>query len=110
MNYNFLNLFNSSTTDILNELIDEYTSCISTYDQKASIVLNYYEKIINTLNSNFKMDALSDDLEELAKYKISLDTPYIIMINEINALKTILISKLNEDKIENHILLILSLF
>ena len=110
MNYNFLNLFNSSTTEILDELIDEYTSCISTYDQKASITLSYYTKIIDTLNSNFKINTLLHDFEELAKYKISLDTPYIIITNEINALKTILISKLDEDKIGENILFILSLF
>ncbi|MEA2092316.1 MAG: diguanylate cyclase [Campylobacterota bacterium] len=111
MTYDFSNLFHNNSEDILDEFIDKYTSCVDTYDdERVLVVLNFYKKIISMLNSTFKEDELLNIFENLARYKISLDVPYILTTNEINSLETILISKMTNSEISLNIIEILSLF
>ncbi|PHQ65805.1 MAG: diguanylate cyclase [Sulfurimonas sp.] len=111
MTYSFSNIFHSDCEELLDEFIDKYTSCINTYnDEKAFVVRDYYKNILTILKSGFKKDELLTMFEKLAKYKISLDVPYILMTNEINALKNILISKMSEQEISSNIIHVLALF
>ncbi|NOR58701.1 MAG: diguanylate cyclase [Sulfurimonas sp.] len=111
MTYSFSNIFHNNCDDILDEFIDKYTSCVNTYnDEKAFVVRDYYKEILTILKSGFKKDELLTMFEKLAKYKISLDVPYILMTNEVNALKNILISKMSEQEISSNIIHVLSLF
>ena len=111
MQYNFSNLFHNSSEEILDEFIDKYTLCISTSDdERTLVILNLYRKILSTLNSNFKEEELLSIFEELSTYKISYDVPYILITNEINALKSILISKVDIGEIGTNIIQILTLF
>lgn len=111
MTYSFSNIFHSDCEEILDEFIDKYTSCVNTYsDEKAFVVRDYYKEILTILKSGFKKDELLSMFEKLAKYKISLDVPYILMVNEINALKNVLIGKMSEQEISSSIMHVLSLF
>ena len=111
MTYDFSDLFTNSNKELLDEFIDKYTPCIDTFDEDRTLIIsNLYKKIISTLNSNFKVDELLNIFEELAIYRISLDAPYILITNEINALESILISKISPNKIDPSILQILALF
>ena len=111
MKYNFSDFLNNSNNIILNEFIDKYTACIDTYDsEKVSIVLSYYKDILDILDGSFESIEILKLFEELAKYKISLDVPYIIMTNEIYGLKNILISKMTDKNINLKILDLLSIF
>jgi len=111
MTYSFSNIFKEDTKEVLDEFIDKYTSCVNTYNhKKVFVVRDYYKEILATLSSGFRKDELLAIFEKLAKYKISLNVPYILMLNEINALKSVLISKMNEEEISSNIIHILSLF
>ncbi len=111
MQYNFSNLFNKANEEITDEFIDRYTSCIDRYDsEKTPVVLNFYKKIIFTLASSFEEETLLNIFEELAIYRISLEMPYIIMTNEINALENTLISKMHNSEIDSNIISLISLF
>jgi diguanylate cyclase len=111
MTYSFSNIFHSDCEEILDEFIDKYTSCVNTYsDEKTFVIRDYYKEILTILKSGFKQDELLELFEKLAKYKISLDVPYILMVNEINALKNVLIGKMSEQEISSSIIHVLSLF
>lgn len=111
MQYSFSNLFNNTSQEMLNEFIDKYTSCVYTYDDDRTIVVfNFYKEILSIINSDFEEDKILNTFEELAKYRISLDIPYIIMTNEVNSLKSILISKINHNELSSNLIQIFSLF
>ena len=111
MIHNFSDLLRNNSDTILNDFIDKYTACINSYDdEKVYIVLKYYQNILDTLNGNFELQNILELFEKLAKYKISLDIPYIIMINEIHGLKNILISKMTQKHINSNIANLLSIF
>ena len=111
MTYSFSNIFHTNCEEVLDEFIDKYTSCVNTYnDEKTFVIRDYYKEILTILQSGFKKNELLGMFEKLAKYKISLDVPYILITNEINALKGVLISKMSEQEISSNIIHILSLF
>jgi len=111
MTYKFSNLFHHDSEEVLSEFIDKYTSCINTYnDEGALIVRDLYKEALFTLNTDFEKIKLLNIFEKLAKYKISLDVPYILITNEINSLKGILIGKMSEKEISSNIIDILDLF
>ncbi len=70
----------------------------------------HYKKIIDTFNSPFEQEELIVSFEDLARYKISISIPYVIMTNEIYGLKNILISKIVNANANQKILDIFSMF
>jgi len=111
MTYNFSNIFQKKQEEILDEFINLHTSCISNYkSQNSDDIYSYYKKILETLSSDFQEDELIENFEDLANFKISLSVPYILMINEVYALKEVLISKMSSHEINSNIIYILSLF
>jgi len=102
--YDFSLILNNDNNMLFDEFTDRYTACIDSYDdEKFNTVMAYYKRIINTLSHPFEIEDILTPFEALAKYKISISIPYVIMTNEIYGLKNILISKMadkNTDIIE----------
>ena len=109
--YNFSNIFKVQNEAILDEFIDKYTSFIDiSDDEKTTILISYYQKILETLGKPFTLEELISDFEDLARYKISSDTPYVILTNEIYGLKSILIHKMSHSSTTSNITYLLDLF
>ncbi len=112
MAYKISKAMRKSCEDILNDFIEKYTYCLNIYDMdEREKVHSFYKKIINTLSKDdISKEELFANFEDLARYKISIDTPYILMTSEVYALKNALINEMNEQDIGQNIIPIMSLF
>lgn len=109
MKYNFKNLFLKNDS-FFKEFIETYTSYFfGEEEQEHIIVIGYYEAIFTSLVDEFEDQELFKLFENLAKHQIASDTPYIIITNELNNLKTFLIKQLNPDSLSNNIVALLAL-
>ena len=107
--HDFSLILNDDNNSLFNEFTDRYTACINSYDdEKFDTVMAYYKRIIDTLSKPFEIENLLCSFEALAKYKMSISIPYVIMTNEIYGLKNILISKMAKEN--GNILELFSLF
>ncbi|WP_345991644.1 sensor domain-containing diguanylate cyclase [Sulfurimonas sp. HSL-1716] len=99
MKYNFSKLFDN-TEIILEEFIDKYTSYFQSNqdDTNYDLHMKYYKNIIQMLSREFEEEDLLEQFELFANHKISSGTHYIIITNEINNLKNILINKIDENQ------------
>ena len=70
----------------------------------------HYKKILETFSSPFELEELIVLFEDLARYKMSISAPYVIMTNEIYGLKNILISKMVDANANTRILDLFSIF
>ena len=109
--YDFSLYFDNGENDLFNEFTDKYTTCINSFDdEKFDVVMSHYKKIIDTFNSPFELEELIASFEDLARYKMSISVPYVIMTNEIFGLKNILVSKMVDVSVSTKILDLLMLF
>ena len=109
--YDLSPYLNNKDNSLFNEFTDRYTACINSFeDEKFDIVMSHYKKIIDTFNSPFELEELIVSFEDLAKYKMSISVPYVIMTNEVYGLKNILISKIVDSNANTKILDLLSIF
>ena len=93
--YDFSLILNNDNNQLFDEFTDKHTTCISSYDdEKFDLVMTYYKRIIDTLSQPFEVETLISSFEALAKYKMSISIPYVIITNEIHGLKSMLIPKL----------------
>jgi len=96
--YDFSHVLNNNRLFL--EFTDKYTACVNIYDdEKFDTVMAYYKKIINTLTQPFELESIIGSFEALARYKMSIDIPYVVMTNEIYGLKNIIISKMANENI-----------
>jgi len=94
--YDFSSFINNDEDILFNEFIDRYTTCITSYDdEKFDIIMAHYSNILEILCRPFEVEELISEFEELAKYKISIAIPYVIMSNEIYGLKNMLVPHLS---------------
>jgi diguanylate cyclase (GGDEF)-like protein len=111
MVYDFSKILYYDNDSVLDDFIYEHTSCAYTYEEEeSSIIFKYYEDILNTFKRDFEAKEIVDIFENLAKYKISLDVPYVIMINEIYSLKDILTSQISDENLNGCVKDILKIF
>jgi len=107
--YDFSLVLNNNNNSLFDEFTDRYTACINVYDnEKFDTVMAYYKRIIDTLTRAFELEDIISSFEALAKYKMSISIPYVIITNEIYGLKNILISKMADEN--SNILKLFSLF
>ena len=112
MKYDFSKFFNNSDNEALDDFIEQYTTYINTHREEDIIQTfrNHYSEIFDTLSRSFEEKEMLTLFENLAKFKISLDLPYVIVTNELFTLKNIILTKmLNEDS-SKEILKLISLF
>jgi len=110
MKYNFQKIA-IDNEDLLGEFINKHTTCINLDGEKRlETVTDFYQKIFETLSTSFNEKDILEQFEILAKYKISLEIPYGIMVNELYSLKSMLISHIIQHKIDIDIIQTLVLF
>ena len=109
--YDLSQYLNNKDNSLFDEFTDKYTACINSFeDEKFDIVMAHYKKIIETFDSPFELKDLIVSFEDLARYKMSISVPYVIMTNEVYGLKNILISKIIDANGSTKILDLLSIF
>ncbi len=106
----FRTLLKHDSDAILEEFIDKYTACVNTYDdQRVLTMVGFYQNILKAF-VDLNQKKVLKLFEELAAFKISLNIPYIIMINEVFGLQNILISKIANHHMGSDVLDLLSTF
>jgi len=108
--YKFAQFLDNTDDVLFEEFLDKHVACVSSYEEeKHATVSSYYKKIIELLcTTSSGFEELISMYEALTKYKMSIDIPYVIVTNELYALKNMLISKLAESNAQ--IVEILTLF
>ena len=97
--------------DLLSEFMNKHTTCVDLYGEKRLERVSYfYQKIFETLSASFKEEDILEQFEALTKYKISLEIPYGILVNELYGLKSIVISHIIQHKLKIDIIQTLRLF
>jgi len=99
MIYDFSQFFKNNNEFLLDEFIDKYTSHLHTEENNFSIFTEHYKNIFTTFSRPFELDDILNDFEKLAIHEVSLEHPYIIIINEVYGLKNLLISQMTNPEI-----------
>ncbi|WP_455757189.1 diguanylate cyclase [Sulfurimonas sp.] len=94
MLYDFSQYFKDNNEFLLDEFIDKYTSHFNTEEDETSVLTTHYKNIFNTLAAPFELNDILEIFENLAKHETFLEQPYVIMINEIYGLKSMLINRM----------------
>ena len=109
--HDFSAYFDNKDNNLFDEFTDKHTTCINSYeDEKFDTLMAHYKIIIETFDSPFELEDLILSFEDLAKYKMSISIPYVVMTNEVYGLKNILISKIAYVNVSTKILDLLSIF
>ena len=109
--HDFSAYFDNKDNNLFDEFTDKHTTCINSYgDEKFDTLMAHYKIIIETFDSPFELEDLIVSFEDLAKYKMSISIPYVVMTNEVYGLKNILISKIVYVNVSTKILDLLSIF
>ena len=109
--HDFSAYFDNKDNNLFDEFTDKYTACINSFeDEKFDTLMAHYKIIIETFDSPFELEDLIVSFEDLAKYKMSISIPYVVMTNEVYGLKNILISKIVYVNVSTKILDLLSIF
>ena len=110
MKYNFQKIV-IDNEEVLAEFINKHTTYIDFYDEKkVGKITNFYQIIFKTLSASFEENDILKQFEALSEYKISLEIPYGIMVNELYSLKSIVISHILQNKLDIDIIETLKLF
>ena len=112
MHYNFSSILNNDE-ELYELFIDKYVNHLNKYENTDTLLLvsKYYKQIYDTLNQDFTLEDLLSLFQELAKYKISHDIPYLILLSEISGFKNLFLEKIFHQKHnERNIKDVLSLF
>ncbi len=93
------------------EFISKHTTVIEmNNDLRIQKVLAYYTQIFEILTAPFNVQTLLKQFEDLTQYKISMEIPFAVMINEISWIKsTIIFNNIQKNK-NPDIIKILNLF
>ncbi|MBU1658162.1 diguanylate cyclase [bacterium] len=93
--YDFSQFFKNSNNQITEEFINKYTSYLNISDKDSvSILSSHYKKILEAFSAPFEQDELLELFKNLAQYQVAIETPYVIITNEIYGLKSILLSEI----------------
>ena len=110
MVYDFSEFFKDEKDSLLDEFLDKCTSHINLDENVYNILIERYKDIFNIFGRSFEKKEILILFENLAKYETLLDYPYIIIINEVFSLKSILINKITSIHKNSGIFEFLSLF
>jgi diguanylate cyclase (GGDEF)-like protein len=111
MNYKFTGLFKEDDT-LFDQFIDKYTSYIipNIIQEKEPLQVECYKKIIELVQKDFDQGDMLEIFERLTRHQILQEVPYIIIINEINSLQSLLIKHLNDSVLSAKIIEFFNLF
>ena len=110
MQYDFSEVFNENKFT-LQEFLDTYTSCIDFVDDGTNRGIHYYTQVFKMFKGAFSEEELTAVFEDLARFNISEDVPYIILSNELFSLENLIIANIGSLKHSSEeILRTLSLF
>ncbi|QFR49677.1 sensor domain-containing diguanylate cyclase [Sulfurimonas lithotrophica] len=111
MDYDFRGLFQEDET-LFDQFIEKYTSYIlsNITEEKEPMQMDCYKQIINIIQKDFNQKDMIELFEKLTRYQIHQEVPYIIIINEINSLQSLLIKHINESVLSSKIIDFFNLF
>jgi len=110
MRYDFSKFFENISDDIFDLFIDKYTSQLSFEDAQPSQIYNHYKNTLLILEKEFEEDSFIQEFKIIASENSINNVPYIVTINEIYNLKTLLVQKMVHDTTNTNIILLLELF
>jgi len=110
MLYDFSEFFKNDNEVLLHDFLDKYTSRLDSEEDSVSILTGHYQNIFNMLATPFELNDILTAFENLAKHEISLESPYVIITNEVYSLKSLLISKMGTSNSNSSIFEFFSLF
>jgi len=110
MKYDFSKILKNEEL-LLQDFIDKHTACVSFMeDDNASVLIKHYKKVFSILLGSFEMEEMVEIFQNLAKFRIENDVPYVIVSNEIDGLKNLLINDLKEVDNNEYTIALLRLF
>lgn len=110
MQYDFSKILNHEAI-VLQDFIDSHTTCTSYMEvEKADKLQKHYKDIFGIFQQSFEKEEIIRRFQNLAKFRIENDVPYIIISNEMYGLKNFLIRNLDEVDSNRHTLSMLNLF
>ena len=112
MRYDFSKYFKDESDNELDDFVEQYSSYINVHNDEDTIVnfKNYYQNMFDMFKREFNEKEMLSFLEELSKYKVSLDLPYVVVTNELYSLKNIILTRMLEANDSKNILALLPLF
>ena len=112
MKYNFSKFFEDERNDELDDFVEQYSSYINVNNDEETIVnfKNYYKNMFNMFKREFNEKEMLSLLEDLSRYKVSLELPYVVVTNELYSLKNIILTRMLEENDSEKILELLPLF
>ncbi|OIP55267.1 MAG: diguanylate cyclase [Helicobacteraceae bacterium CG2_30_36_10] len=109
MLYNFSQFFKDDEL-LLDEFLDKYTAHLDKNSDCCDILKGHYINILNIFSAPFEGQDILKRFENLAKYQILLEHPYIIITNEIYCLQSLMMQKMASTHSNTNLLQFLSLF
>ena len=108
--YNLSKFFKNSSDAIFEEFINNYTSHVEHNKPELSNIYNHYKTILILLEEDFEEDIFIKQFEIIAQENAMHQTPYIMLINEVYNLQSILINKMVNDTSNANIIKLMDLF
>jgi len=110
MPYDFEGLLNDRDK-VYNDFISKHTTVIElNSDKRIQKTIEYYTQIFDVLNAPFTKKTLLKIFQELSGYKISMEVPFAVMINEISWIKSSIIFDTIQKHQNHDIIAILTFF
>ena len=110
MLYDFSEYFSGENTILLDDFFDQYTINFNHEDKSVSILTGYYKNILDEFNKPFQEKDMLKLFKRLAKHELQLNHPYVIMTNEMNCFKNLIINKMAEQEANTNICEFIFLF
>lgn len=110
MIYNFSKFFKNNSDSIFKLFIQNYTSHVDAEETKTSKVYSRYKVILFMLEKEFKEDSFLQEFRTIALENAMNNVPYIMLINEVHNLQSLLIQKIIDDTSNEKIMQFMELF
>lgn len=93
--FDFRNFLKTPAKRLCDEFLESYSTHINLNPDSVDSYEALYKEIFELFGGEFMQDRMLLSFERLARYQISLETPYVIISNEIATLKSFLISNID---------------
>lgn len=108
--YDFSTYFKGSSDAIFEEFINSYTSHFTNIPTKNDEAYSHYKIILELFETSFSIETLIKEFKVLSQKNTLHNIPYLMTINEINNLQSVLISKMLNDTASIDIVKLMDLF
>jgi len=93
------------------EFISKHTTVIELHhDSRVQKILDYYAQIFEILTAPFQSETLIQSFEALTEYKVSMEIPFAVMMNEVSWIKSKIVFNNIQANKNSHIIKLLNLF